>query len=150
MGFITQRLHCQGLYGSNQAAQACACRKSKSLNLIKVSQGTQWRQSTHEAVSCHAGMLEFPQVVNYPVTLTHTHARTNTIRQLSRKENWAHGADNVWFMLLIIKGKQCLFILTPRAPTGKPEHHRRVCARNSGKDLWSLIMFLGGKAMLHL
>lgn len=47
-----------------------------------------------------------------------TQPRTNTIRQLSRKEKRADGADNLWFLVLIIKG--CLFIPTPGARTVNP------------------------------
>lgn len=50
-------------------------------------------------------------------------------------------------MVLRIKEKQRLFILTPGAQTVNPE---QVADMNSRKDLWSLIMFLGGKAWLHL
>lgn len=50
-------------------------------------------------------------------------------------------------MVLITKGKQRVFILTPGAQTVNPEQDADM---NSRKDLWSLIMFLGGKAWLHL
>lgn len=35
--------------------------------------------------------------------------------------NWADGPDNLWFMVLIIKEKQRVFILTPGAQTVNPE-----------------------------
>lgn len=45
---------------------------------------------------------------------------TNTVRQLSRKEKWADGADNLWFLVLIIKEKEGLFISKPQGSNIKP------------------------------
>lgn len=74
-----------------------------------------------EAASGRAGMFDSPRV--FFITLPHSRTQlgTNTIRQLSRKENWADAADNLWFMTLIIEEKQRLFLLTPAAPTVNPE-----------------------------
>lgn len=62
--------------------------------------------------------------------------RTNTVRQLSRKEKWADGADNLWFPALIIKEKEGLFISKPQGSNIKPiTSFRLVCDMNSRKDL---------------
>lgn len=90
--------------------------------------------------------VRFPS--GFFITLPHSRTQlcTNTIRQLSRKENWADAADNLWFMALIIEEKQRLFLLTPEAPTVNPEQAvGEILTWILGKDLWSRTRFLEEK-----
>lgn len=101
------------------ASPGLCCRKSDaagSLKFYREHNGDRTRIRRRRATLGRQMCLRF----FIKLSRSHMQLCTNTVRQLSRKEKWADGADNLWVLVLIIKEKEGLFISKPQGSNIKP------------------------------